>query len=149
MDIWFTILFGYNNTEKELWENTNWWYKDHNSGIFNLPIQAPNTVQYIWLFLSHKRINLAKLKEAICKEAQKRSINQVPFALMFSNVNNGKRFDASIRSKNKQAKAIAVKVAQEHSLLPQDMFSDLYGSKANSFPLDMWMRYVITPNPSV
>ena len=33
-DIWFTILAGYKETEDEHKENTDWWYRDNNSGIF-------------------------------------------------------------------------------------------------------------------
>ena len=62
---------------------------------------------------------------------------------------DGKKFDASNKSNDKQAKAIHIEVAREHSLAARTMFSALYGSSVNSFLLDIWMRYVITPSPSL
>ena len=110
-DVWFTVLVGFNESEDEFKDNTDWWYRDNNSGIFKLPIQAPDTVRAIWLFLSHGKIDLEKSTEAIIKEAKIRSIKQVPFALIFSNVKDGKKFNSSKKSEDKQAKAIHVVVA--------------------------------------
>ena len=148
-DIWFTILAGFDESEEELKDNMDWWYKDNNSGIFKLPIQAPDTVSDIWLFLSHDKIDLPKLQDAIKEEAEILSIVQVPFALVFSTVRDGKKFDAAKKSNNKQAKAIHVEVAREHALGAHTMFSDLYGSTSMTFSLDIWMRYVLTPSTSL
>ena len=148
-DVWFTVLVGYNESEEDFKDNTDWWYRDNNSGIFKLTIQAPDMVRDIWLFLSHQKIDLAKLTEAIIQEAKTRSIEQVPFALIFSNVKDGKKYDATKKSADKQAKAIHVEVTREHALTAQTMFSNLYSSTAVSFPLGMWMHYALTPSPTI
>ena len=61
-DVWFTILAGFDENEEEFKENTDWWFRDNNSGLFKLPIQAPDTVRDIWLFLSHEKIDLSNCK---------------------------------------------------------------------------------------
>ena len=48
-DVWFTFLAGYDEQEGKFKDNTDWWYKDNNSGIFKPPIQAPDTVRNVWL----------------------------------------------------------------------------------------------------
>ena len=82
-DVWFTILAGFDESEEEFKDSTDWWYREHNSGIFKLPLQVPDTIRDIWLFLSHEKIDVATLKEAIVKEATTRLLRQVPFALVF------------------------------------------------------------------
>ena len=95
-DVWFTILAGYDEPEDEFKDNTDWWFKDNSSGLFKLPIQAPDAVREIWLFLSHVKIDLVKLQDAIHREATQRSIKQIPFALIFSTVRDGKKMKPPI-----------------------------------------------------
>ena len=53
------------------------------------------------------------------------------------------------KSNDKQAKEIHVEVACENALATHSMFSELYGLAVNTYPLGMWMLYVITPSPSL
>ena len=107
-DVWFRICCGLDNFPEEMKDATDWWFCENNGIFFKQPLQVPDTVQDIWLFMSHDRIDTARLTEAIQEKAEANSYPTAPFVLMFSAIRDGRKFNGSPRKHEKPIKALHV-----------------------------------------
>ena len=91
-DIWFQIQCGFDDLLDDMKDATDWWFRDNNGVFFKQPLQVPDTVQDIWLFMSHDCIDTRQLTEAIQEKAKANSYQTAPFVLMFSEIRDGRKF---------------------------------------------------------
>ena len=145
-DVWFRIRCGFDDSPEDMRDATDWWFRENNGVFFKQPMQVPDTVRDIWLFMSHDRIDTTRLTEAIQDKAKEKSYPTAPFVLMFSAIRDGRKFDSAPRKHEKPIKAIHVECAVSDFLVIRKLFSTLYGHTATTYPLDIWMRYVLVPN---
>ena len=141
-DIWFTTLLGYNEDDEELVDNTRWWYQEKKSVMYRKPLQVLDTSRELWLLYSHEKMNLSSLQEAMNAEIARKNYPSVPFALTHSNIRDGSKFNTK-KKDDKPIKAIHVEVATVDIDRIKTLFSQLYGSRTTTFPLQMKMRYVL------
>ena len=145
-DVWFRIRCGFDGTPDEMRDATDWWFRENNGVFFRQPLQVPDTVRNIWLFMSHDRMDTTRLTEAIQAKAKEKSYPTAPFVLMFSAIRDGRKYDGSPRKHEKPIKALHVECAVTDFLIVRELFSKLYGHAATTYPLNVWMRYVLVPN---
>ena len=88
-------------------------------------------------------MDLTALKEAIDQLIKTKKWDSVPFALTYTNIRDGKNFKSK-SSNDKAVKAVHVEVATCDAERIKLLFSKIYGSTVNSFPLQMRMRYVLS-----
>ena len=145
-DVWFRIRCGFDDTPEEMRDATDWWFRENNGVFFKQPLQVPDTVRDIWLFMSHDRIDTTRLTEAIQDRAHELTHPTAPFVLIFSAIRDGRKFDGTPRKQEKPIKALHVECAVSDFLIVRKLFSTIYGHTATTYPLDIWMRYVLVPN---
>ena len=145
-DVWFRIRCGFDDSPEDMKDATDWWFRENNGIFFKQPLQVPDTARDIWLFMSHDRIDTAQLTEAIQEKAKSKSHPTAPFVLMYSAIRDGRKFNSTPRKHEKPIKALHVECAVSDFLIIRELFSYLYGQSATTYPLDMWMRYVLVPN---
>ena len=110
-DVWFRIRCGFDETSADMKDATDWWFRENNGVFFKQPLQVPDTVRDIWLFMSHDRIDTERLTEAIQEKANMKSYRTAPFVLMFSAIRDGRKYDGSTRKHEKPIKALHVECA--------------------------------------
>ena len=64
-NVWFRIRCGFDETSADMKDATDWWFRENNGVFFKQPLQVPDTVRDIWLFMSHDRIDTERLTEAV------------------------------------------------------------------------------------
>ena len=141
-DIWFTVLLGYNDDDDELLENTRWWFQDNKGVMYRKALQVLDTSRKLWLLYSHEKMNLTSLKNAMDEFIATKHYPSIPFALTNSNIRDGTKFNSKTKGA-KQVKAIHVEVASLDTNRIKTLFSQLYGSSATTFLLQIRMRYVL------
>ena len=146
-NIWFTALIGHDEPVHELLENTTWWFQENRSNIYQKKLQVLDTNKELWLLFLHGKMDLTALKEAIDQLIKTKKWDFVPFALTYTNIRDGKNFKSK-SSNDKAVKAVHVEVATCDAERIKLLFSKIYGSTVNSFPLQMRMRYVLSVKPN-
>ena len=60
--------------------------------MFKKALQVLNTSRELWLLYSHEKINLVALKQAIDTAIKAKKKKVIPYALVYTNIRNGKGF---------------------------------------------------------
>lgn len=84
---------------------------------------------------------------AMKDEIKKRGIAKLNFALIITTLKDRKRMTKAKRE-GRPLKALHVEVAANKANRAKEIFLQFYGSKATSYPLDIWMHYVMAMKPS-
>ena len=77
-------------------------------------LQVLNTLRGLWLLYSHEKVGLIALKQAIDDKIKRQCFKRVPFALVYTNIQEGKKFSAKNKG-TKPNKAIHIEVAEQNA----------------------------------
>ena len=144
--LWSTIHAGHDEPTKAIKDNSTFWFRAKNSGMFKKNLQFHNTSKHLWLLWSHERMDTNALKEELEKRSTALYGKKLPMALTLTYVKDRTPFG---KKRQDDLKALHIESPTEKLGKTKKLISYLYGYNSKHRPLGIRMRYVTAVKGSI